>query len=44
MYILSLIPSKVLIRPVTRGNRKRKAPLEKCVGHSFKILDIIQKI
>ena len=24
--------------------RKCFAPLEKCVGHSFKILDIVQKI
>jgi len=28
-------------RPVTRGT---KFPLEECVGHSLKILDIVQKI
>jgi len=40
-----------LSRPVTRGRREGEAsprkifaPLEKCVGHSLKLLDTIQKI
>jgi len=45
LYVTSL---GLLTRTVTRGAKPPlenfSPPLEKCVGHSFKILDIVQKI
>jgi len=38
---LALIPGN---RPVTRGAQGGEISLEKCVGHSLKILDIVKKI
>jgi len=33
-----------IARPVTRGALENSCPLQKCVGRSLKILDIVQKI